>query len=205
MSNTRPSKEIQQRRLDTRRSRKRGKRSTNHLDWKFWTATALGSLGLLIGIPALWLTIADRPTVSLGRQPDPNDPMSTQIIMTNDGVLPILNVSFDVFIKRAVTAHGLARFNDLRGPNYEVPSGILEPGEPKTTEMAKVFTSSDYRELDAALIAHFTPEWAPFWHRMRAFRFTIVRHTDGTAELQQIPAEAIEGDYRRLMQRDVAK
>jgi hypothetical protein len=194
MSNTRPSKEIQQRRSEARRSGKRRKHSTTHFDWKFWTGTALGLLGLFVAIPALWLAIEDRPTVSLGSQPDPRNPLSTQVILTNNGALPISNVVFDSFIKRALTDNSDVAY--LIERNYELPTGILRPGEPKITKMAAFFPSRNYRELDAALIANFTPEWAPFWHRMRIFRFTFVPHADGTAQLQQIPAEGIEDEYR---------
>jgi len=44
--------------------------------------------------------------------------------------------------------------------------------------------------LDGAIVAHFSPIWAPFWKRHSFFRFAI----DGNS-LRQVPAENIEDDY----------
>ncbi len=168
------------------------------VDLKFWAGTVLAEAGLLIGIFALWLTIKDRPTVSLGPPSDPNNLLSAEVTIVNNGVLAIQNVSFDVYLKRVEMGNTV--IEDSIAKPYRVPTGILRPGEPLDTPFDQIVEGGfTYHSLDVALIAHFTPVWAPFWNRTRAFRFITKRRPNGSNVLEQAPAENIEDDYQRAL------
>jgi hypothetical protein len=173
------------------------------LDWKFW-------IGLLVAVVALWLSVEDRPTVSVGSPIDPDNLLSAQVTLVNDGVLSITDVSFTIFLKNAYV-NGLRTWDNVEG-DYEPPTKILRPGEPVTTNFGEIINSKSaylnvgvrkynkipYRDLDIALVAQFRPIWAPFWHRTRVFRFKSKLTSQGIT-LGQVPAENIESDYDEVM------
>jgi hypothetical protein len=207
MARGHPPKELLERRKQPPRKEHIPPDKKFSLDWKFW-------IGLLIAIIALWLTVEDRPTVSLGPPLDPKNLLSTQITIVNNGVLAIWDVSFGVFEKHAVV-NGIVMWDNV-GNDYQVPTHVLRPGEPVTTDLSIIVGDTSahsmlhfdtqkqairYDQLDVALIAHFRPTWAPFWRRNRIFRFKTVKTSEGTV-LQQVPAENIEDEYVRLHGKD---
>jgi len=173
------------------------------LDWKFWS-------GLLIAVIALWLTVEDRPTVSLGPPLDTKNLLSTQIVIVNNGVLAINDVSFAIYV-RSCKLKGGPETDFVAIEDYQPPTKTLQPGEPVTTNFNVIVGNSslgrgirlvggydapEFLKFDIALIASFRPTWAPFWTRTKAFRFTAVP-TSGGMMMQQVPAEDIESEYRK--------
>jgi hypothetical protein len=201
MSNSRPPKHIVERRKAARRANTKGPSLSRSYDWKFW---AIGVPGLVVGALALWLAVEDRPTISMGPQMDANNLLSTQVKIVNEGVLPIENVSIEIYVKHAEISRGNVLNDDLAG-DYTPPTGILRPGEPKITDLSRMIHGDwEYYALDIALIAHFHPMWAPFWNRTRIFRFTTAKLANGNAILEQVPAENIEDDYLRIKSRSIS-
>jgi hypothetical protein len=150
--------------------------------------------------------VEDRPTVSLGPQLDAQNIMSTQINIINNGVLPIRDVSFAIYVKNCKIKGGL-EFSDMVIGRYQPPTSVLQAGEPITTTFSFVAgakgttifyapPNAEYLRFDIALIATFRPTWAPFWKRTRTYRFRVVQTSAGQV-MQQFPAEDIEAEYRR--------
>jgi len=116
--------------------------------------------------------------------------MSTEATVVNHGVLPIVNVSLEAYIKHAEVPDGIT-IEDQFGES-KLSVGILRVEEPTYFQLYRlIFTGGrPFTKLDGAIVAHFAPRWAPFWKHYRFFRFAI----DGNG-LRQVPAENIEDDY----------
>jgi hypothetical protein len=174
-------------------------------DWKFWS-------GIALAVIALWLTVEDRPTVSMGPPRNPNDIFSTEVTMVNGGVFPITDVSFAIFDK-SVQFGGGDRYDDnVMEEDFAPPMHTLKPGEPVTQTFGDLFDGGEgipfmsrvpkdehgvpfpVKSVDVALIAKFCPVWAPFWSRTRTFRFRSVQTKAGLI-LEQVPAGDIEAEY----------
>jgi hypothetical protein len=123
------------------------------------------------------------------------------VTIVNNGVLPIRNVSLDIYVEHAKAND--VTVQDSGGSNFQPPTGILRPGEPITTNLAHMISGSGiiYSKLDIALIAKFSPIWAPFWRRARVYRFRNDKGAAGISILEQVPAENIEEDYWRTYNR----
>jgi hypothetical protein len=211
MTKWRPPKDIVKRRQESQLPRYT-QPSKQPVDWKFWSGMIVGVIGSLATILALWLTVEDRPTVSLGPPRDPHNVLSTEVIMVDNGVLPIHDVSFAVFLKHGKIANILS-INEVTDDGFEPSAKVLMPGEPVTSDLSimagpnshLIYSNDrdkngnvDVQELDIALIAKFRPTWAPFWKRTRAFRFRTVTVGKNTV-LEQIPTADIETEYEKAL------
>jgi hypothetical protein len=207
MTKGRPPKELLERRKGPPRKPPTPPSKSTSLDWKFWSGMALAIAALFLTVLGLWLAVEDRPTVSLGPPLDFTKLLSTQVTMVNNGVLPITNVSFGVFVKHCEISKRVA-INNLVLENYEPSAHVLRPREPMTTDFSVIVGhrnavvdmsgNTACLEFDIALIAHFRPMWAPFWNRTRTFRFRAV-HTNTSTVMQQFPADNIEDEYKSAL------
>jgi len=167
--------------------------------------------GLILAIIALWLAVKDRPTVSVGPPLDAKNLLSTQVFITNNGVLPINDVSLAIYVKSLEMKGGHNTYNEAVD-GYQLPTSTLQPGEPVTTTFQIIVGNSNlgtgmtienvgdnpqFIRFDIALITSFRPAWAPFWRRTTTFRFRAVRTSEGMI-MQQVPAEDIEKEYRKI-------
>jgi hypothetical protein len=205
-----PRESPKERKQTTHKSHKLPHKNTAP-DWKFWAGMVVAIVSLLLAVFGTWLTIEDRPTISTGPPLDPHNLFSTQITIVNNGVFPLRNVSFAVFLKSA-EING-AKTTNNRLADYEPPTKILRPGEPVKTDLSAVVGHNShlfhvegketedvrYGPLDIGLFAEFRPAWAPFWKRTQVFRFRTFP-TIGGMTLEQVPAEDIENDYKRAVE-----
>jgi hypothetical protein len=208
MTKGRPPKELLERRKEGHHKPHIPSDESNAVDWKFWSGMAVAVVGILLAVLGLWLAVEDRPTVSLGPLVDATNLLSTQVIIVNNGVLPLRDVSVATFLQHALI--GGREFTEDIGDEYQPPTRVLMPGEPITTDFSFMaghragfvngFPKGPMRfdDLDVALIVTFRPTWAPLWTRTRAFRFKSVKTSGGTL-LQQVPAEDIESEYRKQL------
>jgi hypothetical protein len=197
-----PPKEIRERREEQRQMRHKRRQQEKTIigmhPWAF-VLTVLGLLltagGLILGL----LMLVSRPTVSLDPPTDANDILSTQIVISNEGVLPLEDVDVGVFI-RSINSRLGPVLADILGSRYQPPSKEILPGQKKTVRITPFrLTSAPIVSADIGLVVCYKPiiipKWA-WWGDPKVFRFDAVQQADGTARLRQQPADnSILADY----------
>jgi hypothetical protein len=193
-----PPKEIQKRREESRPKKLQPAPVEAKWDWKYWAAFGITLAGALLGAIAL----RAKPTASLEPPLDPNDVLTTRVVISNDGMLDLENVtiaSVEEDVLFGSTGH-VNRSTKSLGEKYSPPAETLEIGEKETVEFRKLVTSSDpIISADIGLVVTFTPQYLPRFRRTRAFRFKTVRQADGHLRLEEQPQGELLSDYQHLI------
>jgi len=164
------------------------------------------SLGIGIGVAGLTLTALQfqaRPTVSLDAPLDPKDVLTTQIVISNDGLTDLQALDVQTFFKTIeLPRHSVVSDNIGSRP---ILGHMLAVGEKETVQPEQIFDfgpgmSNKTIKLDFAMMFKFRPAYWPFSKR-RFFRFEMARNADGTQRLHQIPAGDIDKDYDATVKR----
>jgi len=176
-----------------RRKPPRGGSGSPRWDWKFWSSTAIGAVGLALAV----LTYEARPTISLDSPLDPDDVTTTPLVVSNDGMLALKDVNVVSFFSELLYSRSMGMRDNI-GTGYTPPNQTLETGERETVNL-KTFVNfaAPVAGMDLALIIYYRMEYTPF-HRHRTFRFRAVRQADGKLRLQQQPAGGIYETYRKI-------
>ncbi|MGA3131742.1 MAG: hypothetical protein ABSD59_13130 [Terracidiphilus sp.] len=148
------------------------------------------TIALVVGIPGLLASIyalMPKASISIGDRLDPNDALSTQIIVSNDSFYPLYNLSLsctggtvnyegggEVIIKPGVTLH----------TNGDEASSI-GPGQKFTTVSFCHTPLGRPTSFDVVLRVEFKPFLFPLTHR--DFRIVSVRTPDGKIATAQRP------------------
>jgi hypothetical protein len=166
-------------------------------DWKYWLALVLSLLIGALGLRAI-------PTVSLETPLNPDDVLSTPIVISNDGLLALTNVNVATYVVQEQWGLNAAA-HDTFGAGYYPPNQRLEPGEAETVPFRTLVSAgegvSKLTCADVALIVSFQVEYIPFIRRIRPFRFKTMGQKDGTLRFQKQPP----GDVANRFQTQVKK
>ena len=161
---------------------------------------AIGLLSLILGAIGLILGLQAGLTVSLQPPLDPDDVLTAQFEITNNGLLDLKDVRIRAFEIRVEDTNRNLRERGI-GAGYTPPAETLMPGESKTVPF-KTFISTDapLAYADIAIIAFFRPAYMPFWQKRRAFRFVTIRQAGGSLRLQKQPAADALAQYDRTIE-----
>lgn len=165
--------------------------------------SGLTMLGLILGAVGLLLTAAEfqaRPTVSLESPLDPTNVLTTPIVISNEGLLSITDVNVATYIIEADYKDQGIEIGSL-GVRYAPPNQRLEPGERETAPFQQMVFSAQSPMIsgDVALIVSFMPQYMPFIHRIRPFRFRTVKQADGNLRFEQQPPQDVVRQYERQL------
>ena len=152
-----------------------------------YVGVAIGLAGLILGA----IVLESRPTASLEAATDPRNIFSTQIVISNDGAIPLEDVDVGVFIRGVRYLDGSV-MQRASGTRYQPPSNYLGIGQKKTIKLApfNIVSSSPVTDADIGLIVCYRPILIPdwlWWGDPRVFRFDSVVQSDETARLRQQP------------------
>jgi hypothetical protein len=170
-------------------------RKKRKFDWKYWVATGLALLGLLLGA----ISLRARPTVALESPLDSRNVLSTPIVISNDGMMALRDVEVASFVIQAGYQNHDLEMGSI-GSSYTPPGAALESGERETVLFEHFFREDrPIIQADIALIVTFSPEFLPFFRRTRVFRFSTARQANGTLSLEHIPAADAFEKYRKVI------
>jgi hypothetical protein len=194
---SKPPQEILERRRKPPRKLPVQRPSKWRWDWKYWLATGLALIGLILG----GIALRARPTISLEPPLDSRNVISTPIVISNDGMLALKDVEVTSFLYRIDLFTGVVRDQYDIGSGYIPPNKTLETGERETVNIS-TFLSNDFNinigYADIGLIVTFRPEYTPC-KRVRAFRLKTARQSDGTLRFEQQPAGDILEQYEKAV------
>jgi len=173
---------------------------TTQWDWKSWVGVAIGLVSLILGS----LILESRPTLSLDAPTKPEDILSTQAIISNDGALPLEDVDVAVFIRKIQGPKYSA--GPTTGTRYQPPSREMNIGDKKTIRISPVsiYVGTPIVSVDVGLIVCYRPDFVPAWMWMwfgkpKVFRFDSARFADGTSKLRQQPDDGkLLSEYERF-------
>jgi hypothetical protein len=160
-------------------------------DWRYWTATALAVLGLIVSMT--W-----RPDISMESPLDPDNVLSTQFVVENSTWFDFTDVKAAAMSKNIKTT--LASVGSIYSGWDTLPiPPELPAGEKRTIPYP--FRSIQFGGTvlagDFGLIISYTPKYLPFWKRERGFLFTIGVQSDGRSRFQRQPGEEVEKEYEQ--------
>lgn len=150
---------------------------------KKWISHALwvlGIFGTFLGIYAFWV-----PRLSIATQSslDPNNPLATPFVVSNNGYLPVFNVDFICGIGHLDFANG-SRFEEFGMTTTEMHEDRIGTDEQATVRCDWMVKGSPITDGDISIIVKFEPFMFPK-QRDKSFRFVSVRNSSGN--LQWIP------------------
>ena len=193
-----PPKEIRKRREEGRPKKSQPVPVEAKWDWKYWAAFFVTVAGVVLGAIAL----RARPTTSLEPPLDPNDVLTTRVVLSNDGMLDLENVTV-ASVEEEVIFGNMGRSIKSLGEEYSPPARALEIGEKETVEFLTFFKANvPIVSADIGLIVRFTPEFLPFLRRTKAFRFKTVKQADGHLRLEEQPQGELLRDYKQMIARE---
>jgi hypothetical protein len=181
---------------------KRGRaqlKAKKEFDWVGRIGFAATILGLLIGA----LVLVARPTISLEAPIDPDDILSTQVAISNDGALPLEDVDVAVWIRKIRGPKSTSI--RMAGTKYQPPSREMGIGDRKTITLSPISADvgNPVFEADIGLIICYRPAYVPQWlwfGKPKVFRFDSINKTDGSTRLRQQPDDGkILPEYERLI------
>jgi hypothetical protein len=154
----------------------------------------LALLGLLIGVAGLILgalVLLSRPTVSLGSTVDPDNPLTTEAIISNDGQLDLEDVSIENYAPTLNYQSGLT-FTDFSGRKWDITR--LPVGQRETVPLSSLIGGSPtpISEADIYMFLCYRPWVVPkftWFGSPKAFRFRSKVFKDGKVRFEQQPAE----------------
>ena len=138
--------------------------------------------------------LKSRPTISLEPSPDPDDILSTQVTISNDGALSLENVDVVVWIRNIRGPKGAVRRG--AGTKYQPPSREMDIGDRKTITLSpmRADVGNPVFEADIGLIICYRPAYVPRWlwfGRPKVFRFDSINQAGGNSRLRQQPDDGI--------------
>ena len=154
-------------------------------------------LTILLGIPTL-LGLRARPSVSIEVPLDPRDVFSTPLIIVNDGLLDLDNVSiisFDIKTlyeqEYAMDEHNIGLIDGV---------GTIGAGQKVTLPFYRFVKFPVVpKHADFALIVKFRPGYIPWWTKRAAFRFVTFQDAEGNLRFQQeLPGDALALYYKTI-------
>jgi hypothetical protein len=160
----------------------------------FWITTA----SLILGAIALILSFGG-PTVSLGEPLRPGDILTSQVEISNGGLLDLEDVKV-IMYQKFVEYENKNTLRDGLAREFSPPSETLARGDTKTVPLLNLIGGGmKIRSADVAIIAFYRPAYMPFLRKRRAFRFITATKSDGNPILQKQPAEHILEDYDKMI------
>lgn len=144
------------------------------------------------------MTLRARPTLSLEEPLNPLDILTTPVVISNDGMLPLNNVDVATFIIDVRYLGGGEQYHSI-GVNYVPPSRELDIGEKRTVPFRE-FVNKLYPPIfaDVLMVVSFNRKYIPFSETSRAFRFVTQTQADGKLRFEQQPAGGdIIDEYER--------
>jgi len=166
-------------------------------DWKYLLSSFLGIVGLLLAL----VPLLARPLVVLQEPLNPNDALTSPVVISSSGPLDLNNVEVATFLLEAVDLAGNRERNSIsRG--YYPPNGKLEAGNSQTVPFRRLVNPvGGVASVDVVLIVSFRPDFWWFGRKTKAFRFRSVREAGGKLRfLQQPPGDAMDR-YNKLMEK----
>jgi len=134
---------------------------------------------------------------------DPADVMTTQIVISNDGLTDLQVVAAETFIKSIKYEPNVTIGENLGQP--AVVRHTLAVGEKETIQPATFFgfqnivSNAHISHLDFGIVFKFRPSYWPFV-KTTVFRFEAVRASDGAVRLRQKPAGNLNQDYEAFIE-----
>jgi hypothetical protein len=137
---------------------------------------------------------------------DAANPLTAQVVLSNDGMLPLEDVSVASFIGQANYEQGSTANGNL-GTGFTPNNQTLDIGDRETVPLGSFFHAYTNRMTyaDVALIVSFKPKFMPFWSRTKPFRFKTVKQADGTLRFQQQPPGDILDQYEQVRNRQLPR
>ena len=145
------------------------------------TCKILGGALTLVSVLLTALSYVPKPTVASSAALNPADPLSTPFVISNNGSLPMHDVSFRCVIRNLESeSHG--RFV---APAGAIPTDFvirtMHSGESATVgcpfQWMKLTTPLAAGDIEIVVV--YRPDWWP-WRREKPFRFATARYSDGT-------------------------
>ena len=155
-------------------------------DRKFWVGIAVGIVSIILGA----LVLKQRLTITLESPTDPSNIMSTQIIISNDGILALEDVDVAIFIRNIQgPKYGASR---ISGTRYQPPARQMNVGDKRTVRLApwRVGVGQPIQNVDIGVMVCYRPEILPKWlwaGNPKVFRIDSVLQSNGEVRLRQQP------------------
>lgn len=141
--------------------------------WKIF-----GGVVLLLSAVALFLQLAPRVTVSPAPSLDPSKPFNNPFVISNEGYLPIYDVTFRCRI-REVRDEGNARIIAPRGTSDMSVRPTLRVTEKSTIVCPFPFNfEHPLVGADIEIIVEYRPAFL-FWRSEQSFRFGTAKNAEG--------------------------
>lgn len=171
---------------------KRRKGKTKRSKARSTSGALLTVAGLLIGILGLLaagISLRARPTLALEPPTDPDDVLSTRVVISNAGLLSLNNVVAHFWVRNVKYAGNTSETDTLH--SSDEPMTLL-PDEPKTVGVGEfVKFSNPILSADVVVAIYYDSPVLIFWRRHRLFRLVSVPTKDGKVRLekQTVPEE----------------
>jgi len=126
------------------------------------------------------LSLLPKVVVYAGAPLDPSQPFTTPFTISNEGYLPIHDVTFRCRIRRAQAEDGAAIIAYEKGispTGFAVP--LITPGEKSTVACPFPFEfNAPFAGADFDFVVVFRPDWL-LWHQEKSFRFGTTKTKEG--------------------------
>ena len=141
--------------------------------------------------------LESRATVSLGSPVDPDNPLTTETVISNEGVLTLKDVAVESYMPFATYVNG-PRYREISLRNWELST--LEPGQRETVALSRIIQGQpgELQDADLGLILCYRPWIVPsflWFGSPKVFRFRAQHIKDGSVRFQQQPAGDIFEKY----------
>jgi hypothetical protein len=194
---------IRQRRQQRQKSRSIIRRWTASISY---TWAALGVLSVLLGIAGTIYGLSPKISVQSHGSLDPNDPFSTPFIITNEGTLPIHNVSSNYMVNN-IKGVGVGEEEKICdtcpkilgiggfGSEDTEPIATIEAGEKTPLFVgAMKLTKPNGGVIDTAIATNaeivitvkYRPDWIP-WRQERQWKFMSTANVEGQLVWVPVP------------------
>jgi hypothetical protein len=166
-------------------------RLPNKQEWSARLSVWSGLASLLLSIVALFYALAPRVSLSIADSVDPNDAFATNLSISNEGSLPIYDVSFFCTVNQITAPRNVKVIGGLK-----LTSGVtvprIDPAHTFTTNQNSKFCpmgdmgsptgllriNSGITGVDVFMVVDFRPAWWPV-HIEQSFHFVTERSKDG--------------------------
>lgn len=178
MGKAKAPKDMQRRR---QQSRKRGKRHSTS-----WMKVIGGGITFLSAVAAV-LTLLPRLSVEVSGSRDPHDPLKTVFSLSNDGILPIHDVTPICQVDNWANTAGYSVVGGGKFIFQESHVDILEPTQKISLQCDRVIGSAyPTTRAEFSIGAQYRPDWV-WWHRQTFFGFKAQQADDGSWVWRRVP------------------
>lgn len=135
------------------------------------------SVGVLVTLTGL-LSLLPKVSVSAARLLDPQAPFSAPFVISNDGYLPVHDITFRCVVRYVEHADRGRVIVSPHGITSGQVIAVIDPTEKSTVACPfPFFSQSPIIGADIEFVLKYRPDWL-FWHREKRFRFGLAKDKD---------------------------